>query len=161
VLDDFEVVHSQEVLDAVAFVLDHQPPNLHLVLCSRGEPHLPLPLLRARGQLAEVTGDDLRFTLDEVARFLEEAMALRVSPQGRRALHTRTEGWITGLQLAALSLRRTADREHFIATTGDHRYVAILVDGAAARAAGGAGLPPRHLGVARAHRRTVRRGDRR
>ena len=125
VLDEFEVVQSQEVLDAVAFVLDHQPPNLHLVLCTRGEPHLPLPRLRARGQLAEVTVDDLRFTLDEAARFLEEAMALRLSPQGRRALHARTEGWITGLQLAALSLRRTLDRDRFIASfAGDHRHVA-------------------------------------
>ena len=124
-LDEFEAVQSQEVLDAVAFVLDHQPPNLHLVLCTRGEPHLPLPRLRARGQLAEVTVDDLRFTLDEAARFLEEAVALGVSPQGRRALHTRTEGWITGLQLAALSLRRTPDRDRFIASfAGDHRHVA-------------------------------------
>ena len=125
VLDDFEVVRSQEVLDAVAFLLDHQPPNLHLVLCTRGEPHLPLPRLRACGQLAELTVDDLRFTLDEAARFLEQAMALRLSPQGRRTLHDRTEGWVAGLQLAALSLRHTADRDRFIATfAGDHRHVA-------------------------------------
>jgi LuxR family maltose regulon positive regulatory protein len=125
VLDELEAVHSQEVLDAVAWVLDRQPPNLHLVLCTRREPHLPLPRLRARGQLAEVTADDLRFTLDEASLFLDEAMALRVSPQGRRALHARTEGWITGLQLAALSLRRTPDRERFIASfAGDHRHVA-------------------------------------
>jgi LuxR family maltose regulon positive regulatory protein len=125
VLDDFEALHLQEVLDAVAFILDHQPPNLHLVLCARGEPHLPLPRLRARGQLAEVTIDDLRFTLDEATRFFEEAMALQVSAQGRQALLARTEGWITGLQLAALSLRRTLDRDRFIASfAGDHRYVA-------------------------------------
>ena len=125
VLDELEAVQSQEVLDAISFVLDHQPPNLHLVLCTRGEPRLPLPRLRARGQLAEVTVDDLRFTLDEAARFLEEAMPLRVSAQARQALHTRTEGWITGLQIAALSLRRTLDRDRFIATfAGDHRHVA-------------------------------------
>ena len=160
----FEVVQSQEVLDAVAFVLDHQPPNLHLVLCTRGEPHLPLPRLRARGQLAEVTVDDLRFTLDEAARFLEEAMALRVSPQGRRALHARTEGWITGLQLAALSLRRTLDREHFIATfAGDHRHVAdyLMDEVLRSPAAAGAGVPPRDLGAAAALRRPLRRGHRR
>jgi LuxR family maltose regulon positive regulatory protein len=130
VLDEFEVVQSQEVLDAVTFVLDHQPPNLHLVLCTRREPHLPLPRLRARGQLAEVTVEDLRFTADEAAGFLEQAMALRISPRGRRTLHDRTEGWIAGLQLAALSLRRTDDSERFIATfAGDNRHVAdYLID---------------------------------
>lgn len=125
VLDELEVVQSQAVLEAVAYLLDYQPPNLHLVLCTRVEPRLPLPRLRARAQLAEVTADDLRFTLDESARFLEQAMALRLSPQGRRTLYERTEGWITGLQLAALSLRRTADSDRFIATfAGDHRHVA-------------------------------------
>ena len=125
VLDDFEIVRSREVLDAMKFLLEHQPPNLHLVFCTRSDPHLPLTRLRARGQLAEITGDDLRFTLPEAMRFIEEAMALRLSPKDTRTLHDRTEGWITGLQLAALSLRRTADRDHFIATfAGDNRHVA-------------------------------------
>jgi LuxR family maltose regulon positive regulatory protein len=125
VLDEFDVLRSTEVLAAIAFVLDHQPPNLHLVLCTRHEPRLHLPRLRARGQLAEITADDLRFTFDEAALFLEQAMALELSPQSQRALHERTEGWITGLQLAALSLHRTTDRDAFIASfAGDHRQVA-------------------------------------
>lgn len=130
VLDEFEVVQSQGVLDAVAFILEHQPPNLHVVLCTRSEPRLPLPRLRARGQLAEVTVDDLRFTLDEAASYLEQAMSLQLSPRGRRTLHERTEGWITGLQLAALSLSRTTDRDRFIASfAGDHRHVADYLVG--------------------------------
>ncbi len=130
VLDEFEAVQSQQVLDALAFVLEHQPPNLHLVICSRVEPRLPLSRLRARGQLAEVGVDDLRFTPEEAARFLEQATSARLSPEGSQTLHARTEGWIAGLQLAALSLRRTADRERFIASfAGDHRHVAgYLVD---------------------------------
>lgn len=130
VLDDFEVVQSQEVLDAVAFVIEHQPPNLHLVICCRAEPRLPLARLRARGELVEVGVDDLRFTPEEAARFLEQATSQRISPEGSHTLHARTEGWIAGLQLAALSLRRTADRESFIASfAGDHRHVAgYLVD---------------------------------
>jgi LuxR family maltose regulon positive regulatory protein len=130
VLDEFEAVQSQQVLEAVAFVLEHQPPNLHLVICSRAEPRLPLSRLRARGQLAEVGVEDLRFTPEEAARFLEQATSARLSPEGSHMLHARTEGWIAGLQLAALSLRRTADRESFIANfAGDHRHVAgYLVD---------------------------------
>ena len=130
VLDEFEAVQSQEVLDAVAFLIEHQPPNLHLVICSRAEPRLPLARLRARGQLVEVGVDDLRFTPEEAAQFLEQATSQRLSPEGSHTLHARTEGWIAGLQLAALSLRRTADRESFIASfAGDHRHVAgYLVD---------------------------------
>jgi len=125
VLDNFEVVRSQEVLEAVSFLLDHQPPNLHLVLCSREQPRLPLSRLRARGQLSEITVDDLRFTAEESAQFLEQALALPLSAQGLRRLHERTEGWVAGLQLAALSLLRSDDRDHFIAHfSGDHRHVA-------------------------------------
>jgi LuxR family maltose regulon positive regulatory protein len=130
VLDDFEAVQSQEVLDALAFLIEHQPPNLHHVICSRAEPRLPLARLRARGQLVEIGVDDLRFTPEEAARFLEQATSKRLSPEGSHTLHARTEGWIAGLQLAALSLRRTADYESFIASfAGDHRHVAgYLVD---------------------------------
>lgn len=130
VLDDFEVLQAQEVLDAVAFAIEHQPPNLHLVICSRAEPRLPLARLRARGQLAEVGVDDLRFSPEETARFLEQATSRRLSPEGSHTLHARTEGWIAGLQLAALSLRRTADHERFVASfAGDHRHIAgYLVD---------------------------------
>jgi LuxR family maltose regulon positive regulatory protein len=131
VLDEFEAIQAADVLDALAFLLEHQPSDLHVVVCTRGEPRLPLvPRWRARGQLEEVTADDLRFTAEEAAGFLNQAMALEMSAAAAAALHARTEGWIAGLQLAALSLRRTADRERFVETfAGDHRWVAdYLID---------------------------------
>src|SRR5262249_3063158 len=96
-----------------------------LVVCTRGEPRLPLPRWRARGEVAELTAEDLRFTADEASSFLNQAMALDLSPHATSALHLRTEGWIAGLQLAALSLQRSGERERFVdAFAGDHRYIA-------------------------------------
>jgi LuxR family maltose regulon positive regulatory protein len=130
VLDDYHAVETQAIHHAVAFLLDHMPQQMHLVLASRAEPPLPVARLRARGQLVELRAADLRFTPDEAAAFLDGVMGLRLSAADVAALEGRTEGWIAGLQLAALSLR---GREHLAdliaAFTGGHRYVLeYLVD---------------------------------
>jgi LuxR family maltose regulon positive regulatory protein len=124
VLDDYHLVTSRSVHDGLAFLLDHVPPQLHLVIASRTDPPLPLHLLRARGQLTELRAADLRFTSDEAAAFLKEAMGLRLSAEHVAALERRTEGWITGLQLAALSMEGRDDVSRFVqAFTGSHRYL--------------------------------------
>src|SRR5918998_1670001 len=124
VLDDYHVVDARAVDDALAFLLDHLPPRMHLVIATREDPQLPLARLRARGQLAELRAADLRFTPSEAAGFLEGAMGLSLSPEDIAALETRTEGWIAGLQLAALSMRGREDVSGFIrAFAGDNRYI--------------------------------------
>jgi len=106
VLDDYHVIDAAQVDAALAFLLEHLPPRMHLVIATREDPNLPLARLRARGQLAELRAADLRFTPDEAAEFLEGVMKLDLSAEDIAALETRTEGWIAGLQLAALSMRR-------------------------------------------------------
>jgi LuxR family transcriptional regulator, maltose regulon positive regulatory protein len=124
VLDDYHVIDGSAVEEALSFVLEHLPPGMHLVIATREDPQLPLARLRARGQLSEVRADDLRFTLDEAAEFLNEAMGLSLSKEDIAALETRTEGWIAGLQLAALSMRGLADATSFIKSfTGTHHFV--------------------------------------
>ncbi|HEV8191978.1 MAG TPA: hypothetical protein VGP82_10910, partial [Ktedonobacterales bacterium] len=124
VLDDFHVVGSPPIHQAVAFLLDHLPRQMHVILASRGEPPLPLARLRARGRLLELHAADLRCTPDEAATFLHETMGLRLSAADTTILEERTEGWIAGLQLAALSLRGHEDVSSIVATfTGGHRYV--------------------------------------
>ena len=126
VLDDYHVIEAQPVHDALVFLLDHLPPQTHLVIASRADPPLPLSRLRGRGQLSELRTADLRFTSDEAAAFLNQVMGLGLSAEDITALEARTEGWIVGLQMAALSLRgRDAERvASFVAAfTGSHRYV--------------------------------------
>ena len=124
ILDDLHVIDAQPVHGAIAFLLDHLPPRMHLVVASRSDPPLPLARLRARGELTEIRAADLRFTPDEAAAFLTEVMGLDLSASDVAALETRTEGWIAGLQLAALSMRGRADVSGFIAAfTGDDRYI--------------------------------------
>ncbi|MFN2131169.1 MAG: LuxR C-terminal-related transcriptional regulator [Anaerolineae bacterium] len=124
VLDDYHLVQAQPVHDAVTFLLDHMPPSMHLVLTTRADPPLPIARLRARGQLVELRQADLRFTPGEAAGFLNQAMDLRISAEDIAALESRTEGWIVGLQLAALSLQGRADAHAFIAAfSGGHQYV--------------------------------------
>ena len=91
-----------------AFLLEHLPPQMHLVIATREDPHLPLARLRARGQLTELRAADLRFTSTEAAEFLNQVMGLNLSAEDIAALETRTEGWIAGLQLAAISMQGTA-----------------------------------------------------
>ena len=124
VLDDYHAIESQPIDDALSFFVDHLPPQLRLVIASREDPPLPLARLRARGQLTELRAVDLRFTPSEAAAFLNEVMQLNLSAADIAALETRTEGWIAGLQLAALSMQGRADTASFIqAFTGSHRFV--------------------------------------
>ena len=124
VLDDYHVIDVQPIHGALAFLLDHLPPRMNLIVASRSDPPLPLSRLRARGELTELRAADLRFTPDEAAAFLNRVMGLELSAADVAALETRTEGWIAGLQLAALSMRGRADVSGFIAAfTGDARYI--------------------------------------
>ena len=127
VLDDYHVIGASEVHDAVTFLLDHLPDRLHLIMATRSDPPLPLARLRSRGQLTELRAADLRFTTSEARDFLNRVMGLELTDADVDALEDRTEGWIAGLQLAALSLRDIADRAEvagFIrAFTGSNRFV--------------------------------------
>ena len=124
VLDDYHVVDAEPVDDALTFLLEHLPPRMHLVIATREDPRLPLARLRARGQLVEVRASDLRFTPSEAAEFLNQVMGLDLSAEEIAALETRTEGWIAGLQMAALSMQGRADTAGFVRTfTGSHRFV--------------------------------------
>src|ERR1700728_3495144 len=109
VLDDYHLIDARQVHASLAFLLEHLPPGLHLVLASRSDPPLPLARLRARGQLAELRADDLRFTAEEAAALLRESAGAALPGAAVAALVARTEGWAGGLQLAALALRGRAD----------------------------------------------------
>jgi LuxR family maltose regulon positive regulatory protein len=125
VLDDYHAVDAGPVDEALAFLLAHLPPHMHLVIATREDPPFPLARLRARGQLTELRAADLRFTALEAAAFLNEVMGLSLAAEEIAALEERTEGWIAGLQLAALSMRGRRDIPGFIrAFAGDHRYIA-------------------------------------
>ncbi|MCV2490969.1 LuxR C-terminal-related transcriptional regulator [Geodermatophilus sp. YIM 151500] len=124
VLDDYHVVSARDVHEAMTFLLEHSPSRMHLVIATRADPALPLSRLRARGELVEVRADDLRFTADEAAAYLNEAMGLALTAEQVVALEARTEGWIAALQLAALSLKGRDDVAGFIAGfAGDDRYI--------------------------------------
>jgi LuxR family maltose regulon positive regulatory protein len=124
VLDDYHLIETQPIHDALTYLLDHLPPQLHLVIATREDPHLPLARLRSRDQLTEMRAADLRFTSSEAAEFLNQTMGLDLSAEDITALETRTEGWITGLQLAAISLQGHADASRLIQSfTGSHRLV--------------------------------------
>jgi len=134
ILDDYHAITDQSVHAALEFILDHQPPNLHLVLLTRADPPLPIARLRARGQLTELRAADLRFTTDEAAAFLNQVMGLDLHLQDVRALEQRVEGWAAGIQLAAIALeslsktsgtgKDTTEVEAFIRSfTGGHHYV--------------------------------------
>ena len=124
VLDDYHAVDSRPIDEAMTFLLDNLPPQLHLVITSREDPNLPLARLRVRGLLTELRAGDLRFTVGETTVFLQEVMGLNVTEDQIAALEARTEGWIAGLQMAALSMRGQADVSGFIQSfTGSHRFV--------------------------------------
>jgi len=130
VLDDYHLVDAPQVHASLAFLLEHLPPGLHLVLASRSDPPLPLARLRARGQLAELRTDDLRFTTEEAAALLRESAGPDVPDTAVAALVARTEGWAAGLQLAALSLRGRSDIAGFVAAfSGSHRYILDYLTG--------------------------------
>lgn len=124
VLDDYHLVTDKAIHEAVEFFLDHLPPGLCLVIATRNDPLLALSRLRVRGQLTEVRADQLRFSREEAARFLNERLLLELSSQAIASLEERTEGWIAGLQLAALSLRGRSDKERFVERfAGSHRHL--------------------------------------
>jgi len=126
VLDDYHVIENPEVQEAVRFVVDHQPPNLHLVFTSRVDPDLPLSRLRARGQLTEIRGADLRFSEAETFEFLNTTMptGIDLSPEDVHTLADRTEGWIAGIQLATLSMQYQENVSSFVETlSGGNEYI--------------------------------------
>ncbi len=130
VLDDYHVIDAKAVDQALTFLLEHLPAQMHLVIATREDPHLPLARLRACGQLTELRATDLRFTPAEAAGFLNQVMDLNLSAADISALETRTEGWIAGLQLAALALQGTVavpghqDATCFIQSfSGSHHFV--------------------------------------
>ncbi len=126
VLDDYHLIEAQPIHQALTFLLEHLPPQMHLIIASRVDPPLPLALLRTRNQLVELRATDLRFTPEEVVTFLKRTMDLELSPQEVEALEARTEGWIAGLQLAALSMQGLAAGQvaDFVAAfSGSHRHV--------------------------------------
>jgi LuxR family maltose regulon positive regulatory protein len=127
VLDDYQAITRREIHDALGFLLDHLPPlpdGLHLVLATRLDPPLNVARLRVRDQLTELRADDLRFTQDEAAAFLDAVSGVALTPQDVGALKARTEGWVAGLQVAAMALRGREDASAFVAAfTGGHRHV--------------------------------------
>ncbi|MCL4562704.1 MAG: LuxR C-terminal-related transcriptional regulator [Chloroflexi bacterium] len=124
ILDDYHLITSPAIHSAVTFLLEHLPENMRVVIGSRSDPPLPLARMRAGGYLIEIRAASLRFTADETELFLNQVMKLDLSPEGITALEARTEGWIAGLQLAALSLSGRSDKENFIASfAGSHRYL--------------------------------------
>ena len=123
ILDDFHLIDSQQVHDSLNFLIENLPPQLHLVITTREDPPIPISRLRARGQLNELRAVDLRFTGEETAVFLQ-TMGLHLSSTDVAALETRTEGWISGIQLAAISMQGVEDTTGFIQSfTGSNRFV--------------------------------------
>ena len=124
VLDDYHVIQAQSVNKLLTFLLNHLPPQIHLIITSRFDPSLPLARLRGRGELIELRAPALRFTSTEAATFLNQVMTLNLAAEDINTLEIRTEGWIAGLQLVALALQGRADTTAFIqAFTGSHRFV--------------------------------------
>ena len=124
ILDDYHVLDAKPIDHALTFLLEHLPPQMHLVIATREDPQLPLARLRARDQLTELRVTDLRFTPSEAAGFLTQVMGLDLSAEDITALETRTEGWIAGLQLAAISMQGHQDATSFITSfTGSHHFV--------------------------------------
>ncbi len=124
VLDDYHLVGSREIHDGMEFLVEHLPSTLKLVLVTRSDPRLPLPVLRVRGELAEVRAEHLRFSEQETAELLNEMLGLSLDADQVAQLQGRTEGWAAGLHLAALSLRGRTDAREFIAAfAGDDRHV--------------------------------------
>ena len=124
ILDDYHVINTQSMHDLITFLVEHLPPQMYLIIASRTDPPLPLARLRVQGQVLELGIADLRFSLEEAATFLNQVMGLNLAADDVATLETRTEGWIAGLQLAALSMKNRQDISSFIASfTGSHHYV--------------------------------------
>ena len=124
VLDDYHVIDAKPIDHALTFLIEHLPPQMHLVITTREDPHFPLARFRARDHMTELRVADMRFTRVEATGFLSQVMGLTLSAEDIAALETRTEGWIAGLQLAAISLQGQQDATSFITSfTGSHHFV--------------------------------------
>ena len=124
VLDDYHLVESPRINEIIAFILNHLPSLMHMVVATRSDPSLPVALLRGRGELLEFRQGDLRFTNEEAAEFLNQIKRLQLAPNQIEALTTRTEGWISGLQMAAISMQGRENISEFIQSfTGSDRYI--------------------------------------
>ncbi len=124
VLDDYHVIKDPSIHETVTFLLDHLPPQVHVLITTRADPPLPLARLRARGDLVEIRAADLRFNAEEASTYLNEVMGLGLGAEEVAALEERTEGWIAALQLAALSMEGRDDNADFVARfTGNDRYI--------------------------------------
>jgi LuxR family maltose regulon positive regulatory protein len=124
VLDDYHLIDSQPIHESLTFLMDHLPANMHVVITTRVDPPLPVSRMRARGTLTELRASDLRFIVDEVNTFLSQAMGLNLSAEEVATLEARTEGWVAGLQIAALSMQGREDIPGFIkAFSGSHRHI--------------------------------------
>jgi LuxR family maltose regulon positive regulatory protein len=126
ILDDYHFVDAKQIHDLIAFLLEHLPEQMHMIIATRSDPPLPLlARLRSQNQLTELRAADLSFTADETSILFNESLNLRLSTKDIHVLETRTEGWIAGLQLAALSMHGRKDPSSFIrGFKGDHRYIA-------------------------------------
>lgn len=125
VLDDYHLVDNKQIHHMTAFLLDHQPQQMHIVIATRSDPPLPLSRLRSQNQMIELRAADLSFTADEASIFFNKTMKLQLTPDEIETLDSRTEGWIAGLQLAAISLQGRKDRSGFVeGFKGDNRYIA-------------------------------------
>ena len=130
VLDDYHVIQNLEIHKTITFLLDNQPPRMQLVIISRSDPVFPLHRLRGSGQMIGIYVRDLRFTGTEVASFLNETMGLSLSPEEVATIERRTEGWVAGLQLAALSMQEMPDPSGFVRVfAGDDRYISDYLIG--------------------------------
>ena len=125
-LDDYHLIENRAIHEGLNFLLDHNPPDIHIALLTRADPPLQLARRRARAELVELRAGDLRFTPEETGEFFQHAMRLPLAAQDIIALEQRTEGWVAGLQMAAVAMQgQPADRQTFIAAfTGDDRYIA-------------------------------------
>jgi len=124
VLDDYHLIQNRVIHEAITFLLEHMPAQMHLILTTRADPPLPLARWRARSQLLELRQQDLRFTPEEAADFLNQVMALSLTAADVETLNRRTEGWIAGLQMAAVSLQNRPDTTNFVQNfSGSHRYI--------------------------------------
>ena len=124
VLDDCHLISNRIVHEGLIFLVENIPPQLHMVISGRADPPWPMARLRAQGMMNEIRTSDLRFSSNEVAQFLHDVMALRLTSKDISALEARTEGWIAGLQMAALSMKGRRDISSFIRSfTGSHRFI--------------------------------------
>ncbi|HEY1281450.1 MAG TPA: AAA family ATPase, partial [Acidimicrobiales bacterium] len=124
VLDDYHVIASKDIHREMAFLVDHLPSNVHLVVVTRSDPPLPIARWRVRGEVFEIRADELRFDADDAAALLNDRLGLGLAEDSLASLHKRTEGWVAGMHLAALSLQRHPDRDTFIdGFAGDDRHI--------------------------------------